>query len=399
MRRRLLLGCVLVLSLLSLTGCWNRRELNELTVVVALGIDKAKDGYIVSAQLVNAQEIAAKGGSGYATPITVYQGKGATVFEALRRMTTEINRKLYLSHIRVVVLGEELARQGIGDALDFLSRDHELRTDFYMLVARGASAEKVLSALAPLEKIPANKMFSALQVMKENWAGVMEITLDELLADMLSEGIDPVATGIRLTGKSEAVGNKSNVQKSKPDAVIQYDGMAVFREDRLIGWLNEEESTGFNYVMRSLESTIVSLACPEGGGKVGMELQRVQSSIHARVQEGAPAIGIHVKAEANIGDVECPMKVMELQTVPPLEEKLEEAIRSSVQAAVTKTKTRLKTDIFGFGRAVHRDQPKLWKQIKGSWDERVPGLPVEIQVDAKIRRVGTVTDPVNPRKE
>ncbi|WP_426446347.1 Ger(x)C family spore germination protein [Paenibacillus sp. S-38] len=399
MRRRLLLGCVLVLFLVSLTGCWNRRELNELTVVVALGIDKTKDGYAVSVQLVNAQEIAAKGGSGYATPVTVYQGKGATVFEALRRLTMKLNRRLYLSHIRVVVLGEELAREGIRDALDFLSRDHELRTDFYMLVAKSSRAEEVLTALAPLEKIPANKMFSALEVMKENWAGVVEVTLDELLADMLSEGIQPVATGIRLAGDPALAKSKSSVQKSKPEAVIEYEGMAVFRQDRLVGWLNEEESTGFNYAMRGLESTIVSLACPEGGGRVAIELRHVKSSIHARVQDGAPAIGIRVKTEGNIGDVECPMKVTDLRSVPPLEERLEKAIRASVQAAVTKSKTKLKTDIFGFGNAVHRDQPKLWKRIKGSWDQMVPAVPVEIHVDAKIRRVGTVTEPINPPKE
>ncbi|MFN0223033.1 Ger(x)C family spore germination protein [Paenibacillus sp. KR2-11] len=397
--RRLLLAAVLVLSLLAVTGCWNRRELNELTIVFALGIDKAEDGYLVSVQLVNAQEIASKGGSGYATPITVYSSKGATVFEALRRMSTKLNRRMYLSHIRAVVIGEEVARQGVGDALDFLSRDHELRTDFFVLIARESRAEQILGALTPLEKIPANKMYSALQVMKENWAGETEITLDDLLSDMLSKGTNPVVTGIQLTGSTQRAMNKSNVGKTVTDTVLRYHGMAAFRDDRLAGWLTEEEAIGFNYVLRNLKSSIVNLRCPGGGGKVAMELTRIQSKIRASAQDGAPEITIRLETEANIGDVECPLKVMDIQTVPEIEQRLEEAIRGSIRAGVQASQKRLKTDIFGFGNAVHRDQPKIWKQVQTRWESVMPGVPVEVEVDAKLRRVGTVKEPVNHKKE
>ena len=39
--------CMFVLLILSLflTGCWDRRELNELGITMALGIDKVEDAY------------------------------------------------------------------------------------------------------------------------------------------------------------------------------------------------------------------------------------------------------------------------------------------------------------------------------------------------------------------
>ena len=46
-----------------------------------------------------------------------------------------------MSHLRIVVFGEELAREGIAKAIDFLLRDHEIRADFYMLVAREERAQ------------------------------------------------------------------------------------------------------------------------------------------------------------------------------------------------------------------------------------------------------------------
>lgn len=47
---------LLVFSLAVLPGCWSSKELNELAVVMALGIDTAPQGYAVSAQVLNSGE-------------------------------------------------------------------------------------------------------------------------------------------------------------------------------------------------------------------------------------------------------------------------------------------------------------------------------------------------------
>ncbi len=45
---------------LLLTGCWNRRELNELAIAVGMGIDKHGDQFRVSVQVVDPGEAASK---------------------------------------------------------------------------------------------------------------------------------------------------------------------------------------------------------------------------------------------------------------------------------------------------------------------------------------------------
>jgi spore germination protein KC len=397
-RRTIAFCCVILLTTIWTTGCWNRRELDELSIVYAMGIDQTKTGYLLSVQLVNAQEISSKGATGYATPVTVYKVEGDTVFEGLRKLSTKMNRKMYLSHIRVVVLGEALARKGIEDVVDFLSRDHEMRTDFFITVARGRQAEQVLSALTPLEKIPANQMYSALEQSRKSWAVVSGITLDKLLSNLLSEGSSPVLTVIQMNGDPSVGLSKKNVEKTEPDAVIQYVGMAAFQKDKLVGWLNEEESIGLNYMLGKVDSTIVNVACPQGG-KLGIELIRTKPKIKVSINQGEPTILIEFRTEGNIGDVECKIDVTDVETLSSIEKKLEDSIRHSIQAAVNKSQKKLKTDIMGFGNAVHRDQPKLWKQLKANWQQSFVDVPVKINVNAKIRRIGTVTEPISKKKE
>ncbi|NHN30668.1 Ger(x)C family spore germination protein [Paenibacillus agricola] len=396
--RTIALCCVMLLTSLWTTACWNRRELNELSIVMAMGIDQTKNGFLITIQMVNAQEIASKGGSGYSTPITVYHAEGDTIFEALRRLTSKIGREVYLSHIRVIVIGEALARKGIAEVLDFLSRDHEIRTDFYMTVARESRAEEVLKILTPEEKIPANKMFSTLEVSQRNWAVVSKVTIDNLLSNILSEGSNPVLTGIQVNGDPEVGRNKQSVEMTDPEVIIQYIGMAAFQKDKLVGWLNEDESKGLNYTLGKVKRTVINVACPQGG-KVAVQLIRTDRKIKATVSEGEPTILIELKAEGNIGDVECQLDVTDVKALPEIQKEIEDSIHSKIQAVVNKSQQKLKTDILGLGEALHRDQPKLWKQLKENWQQSFVDLHVDIEVNAKIRRIGTVAEPILKKKE
>lgn len=391
MRRWAVRCMMIVLAALLVTGCWNRRELNELAIAVAMGIDWNKDGYTVSIQIINAQEVASKDGTGYATPVAVLKSEGQTIFEAIRKATTKLSRKVYLSHMRMVIFGEELAKRGIGDALDFISRDHEMRTDFYMAVARQARAEDVISVLTSLEKVPANKLFASIELSKNTWATTTNVTLDRLLSDMLSKGKNPAIAGITIIGQTATTGSKSqNVQDTRPLTVHQYTGVSVFNMDRLVGWLNEDESRGFNYVINNVKSTIVNISCPPNG-KVGVELVGTEPGISVRMENGRPIVDVELKTEGSLGDVECGLDVSKEENIQQLESVLAQAIRRDILASIQSAK-KMKSDIFGFGNAVHRYDPHVWEQWKPNWHKEFVDLPVEVQVDAQIRRTGTITN-------
>ena len=52
MSNRKMILLFLILTLL-LSGCWSKRELHELAIVVALGIDKVDEDFEVSIQVVD----------------------------------------------------------------------------------------------------------------------------------------------------------------------------------------------------------------------------------------------------------------------------------------------------------------------------------------------------------
>jgi spore germination protein KC len=93
LKQKAFLFLILTLGTL-LTGCWNRKELNELAIAVGLGIDKQGDQFRVSVQVVDPGEVSTQKGAGGRAPATLYTSEADTIFEAVRKITTLSPRKI-----------------------------------------------------------------------------------------------------------------------------------------------------------------------------------------------------------------------------------------------------------------------------------------------------------------
>ncbi|MBO9607250.1 MAG: Ger(x)C family spore germination protein, partial [Paenibacillaceae bacterium] len=396
-RFRKLLTIVLAAAIpgLLLTGCWNRRELNELAITVGMGIDKSGDQYIVSAQVVDPGEVTArKGATGNRTPVVLYREQGASVIEAMRKMTTKAPRRIYMAHLRMLVIGEELAREGIAPVLDFFSRGHELRTDFFITIAKNDRAENILKVLTPLEKIPANEMFDSLESSQHFWSPTNGVFLDKLMNQLVAPGRNPAITGIHIVGDKAQSGRQSNLSVIEPPGQLQYVGFGVFRLDKLIGWLNDDESKGYNYLVNQVSSAVANFECPDGSGRVVLEILRSRTRLTGKkTADGNPKIQVDLRAEGDVAEIACRIDLNDPAVFEQLQTLGEERLRALMEEAIHVAQKEMDDDFLGFGAALNRSYPKDWeKRWKSNWPEMFENVPVEMKIDYKLRRVGTITN-------
>lgn len=382
--------CMFVLLILSLllTGCWDRRELNELGITLAIGIDKVEDEYQVTAQVVVPSEISSKTSTGR-SPVTLFQATGETVYEALRKITKISPRKIYPGHLRTLVLGEDIAEEGIAESLDLLSRDWEFRSDFFVVIAKDMTAGEVLNVTTTIENIPANKMFNTLKTSQASWAATNGFILDELIANLTSDGKEAVLTGILVTGEQKKGSSKQNVESITPPARIEYDELAVFKKDKLVGWLTEREARGYNAIVNEVQNTVTVISCSEEG-KATLEIIQFDSKIKGNINKGKPVVDVNIKVKGNVGEVECQINLNDPQTIVELEKNTEKEMEESIKSTIETVQKQYKSDIFGFGNAIHRSNPKEWKKIKEQWDEEFPEMTANVKVDVKLVHTGTV---------
>lgn len=67
---------------------------------------------------------------------------------------------LYLPHLSVIVVNEDIAQSGIDPVVDFVLRNVMIRPNITLVVANHTTAREVLNVLTPSEQIPINQLNS-----------------------------------------------------------------------------------------------------------------------------------------------------------------------------------------------------------------------------------------------
>lgn len=374
--------------LFTLTGCWNRIELNELGVTVAMGLDKKGNKILLSQQVVNPGAITAKGGAASSdAPVTLFQETGDSIQDAGRKMITSSTRKVYTGQLQMLIIGEKLAKEGLSDVLDHISRDHQYRKDFFVVIARGTKAEDILKVYTIIDRIPAHKMNRSLENASKALGTTASVNMDQFMSDIISNGKEAVLTGIKIHGNRALGETTKNGQQIDPSAKLRYNGLAVFKKDRLVGWLNAEESKGYNYTQGEIKSTPVVFPCPRGKKKITVEVLRTQEKTQFKKINGTPQIDIKISLEGNVSDVQCAIDLSSPETITQLEKLTEKDIKRTIAAALKAAQKKYKSDIFGFRDVINRTNPKYWEKLQKDWDQEFPNLQVNVAVKADIRRV------------
>ncbi|EHQ88522.1 Ger(x)C family spore germination protein [Desulfosporosinus youngiae] len=383
-----------IILTLGTTGCWNRRELPSLAIVLGVGIDKSentdKKQIEVTAQIIKTSELktsapedSSTGESGSTGAYSNVRNRGETMFATIRDFTHKVSRKLYFPHNQVIIFGRSLAEQGIRSYLDFFFRDQETRFEVLILVADD-KARDVFDVRPRLEKVPAMEIAELMDAQAAN-SMTSVVRLNQLGNRLMSETTAPIAPIIEILGKGE-------------EKEISVKGTAVFKQDKLIGQMNKEETRGLLWAIDEIKSGIIDVYCPEMKNFVSLEIIRAQSKISAEIIDDKPCFKIEVKEEGNIAS-QCGMKNLTAPNpVSELERLKSEVIEAEIKSALSKAQ-KLNADIFGFGDVLHRNYPKEWQELKKSWDEIFPDLEVEVVAEAKLRRSGSIGRPVAPAKE
>lgn len=369
----LALVTILLLSWsLIITGCQSR-EVEQTAIVVGTAADWSEDSFVVTVQL--AQAVTQEQSSTQESPESiVLSERGQTLSESARRLNLLLPRLPLWFHASTLLLGEDLAKRGITDIVDFLYRSINIRHNTLLVMTRGATAAEVLQVQTPLEPHSAAAIRRILET-QENQTGIyVPITVDEFLYRIATPGIDPVLPQVRIIIQG---GQK----------LLKIDGMAVFRGTEWAGELNETESRGFRFLSpKQIRGGLIIIPAPGDETRfVTIELISSQAKAKPILEEGQLRMLVEIKADGNFYDQTSPLPLVNLETFNILEEMTAHQMEKEIYQAVRKAQ-EYKADIFGWGRLVQINDPALWSQVEKDWPEVFSQIAVDVKVDFELRR-------------
>jgi spore germination protein KC len=394
MKRKLVFLIVLMTMPVLLSGCWSKKELTDLAIVAAMGVDKTDDGkYALTLQIINPGNVAGgiRGGGGgtQSPPVTIYSSTGNNLVEASRRASSKISRRLYYAHANLVVVGENLAREeGLTTIIDAIDRDHEFRITTTMVITHQSTAEELVKTLTPVDKIPANKVLKTLEFSQKKWGESIKTSVQEVMRGLQSPNEVTVVSGFRLVGNPKHASQLENIQESEPESTLQASGIAIIKEGKLIDWRYGRAAKGTVWILDKVQGTNINIDWEEKKDAVAYQTVRQKTSVSGEVKNGRPSISIHTRVEGSIGEMNVPIDITDVKVISKMEKKLEKEIKEEIKKAIEEAQTN-KADIFGFGEVIRRSSPNDWKKLKPMWnDVYFPELQVDISVEAYIRRAG-----------
>ncbi|GAX91760.1 Ger(x)C family spore germination protein [Effusibacillus lacus] len=378
-RKTVLVLFFLSIQALLLSGCWDRTEINDLSIITAIGLDATDDHKLeLSVNIfVNnpsggqrmGEMSSADGGEGGQS--VVRSAAGVTMADATSKLQKLIPRKVFWGQAEVIVFGERLAKQGLAEPMEYLTRHPTPREHAYVFVSKGL-AKDVLLLQPPIERTVAD----VLREMAKSQTG-LNITMKELAQMMAGKANAAVIPWVEIKPKQER-------QESFPFIT----GTAIVKNGKLVGRMNDHTTRGIMWLRNEIKSATVTVSPKDDKGYVSLYMLRSNTKLVPHIEGDNWSITVKIETQDDIVENTTNLNLMEPEHIQELENELRTDIENRVKAALTEAQKKMNADIFNFADAFYRKYPKEWKQVKDRWHEIYPKVEVKLETNPKVIRPG-----------
>lgn len=387
-RNKLCYIIIFLFGVSNLTGCSNYKELNEISIVVGLGIDyiPSKKTYQVIYQSINPSENVAQSSGSGATSVTSYISTGKTLSEAAYNTSRLFSRQNLYSHIQVLILGEQLAKkESLNFIFDVFERDAGVRVNVPVLIARDDNVKTTMDILPSNDKIPVRTIIGKLRNASRNTGEYGETKVYKVIENLSNLGTEPAINGISIRGNKKQGTTKANLENMEK-AYVTLNGVAMFRKGRLVGWLDGKKTKSIQIVHNKIINTVLSIHCDEKRYNT-IVFSRLKTQPKVDIKNNQAFITINTNASGAILELLCNKDISKREVMKEYEQKAERVLAKEIKEGIV-TAQKVKSDVFGFGEILHYTHLGKWDKVKDHWAQMFSQAKVNVHVKVDIERTG-----------
>lgn len=377
---------IIVIFTITFTGCKeSKQEINQMGVVLTSGFDLSPDGkYIFTVQILNTQSGSSAGSKQDvqqgSSDVVIFTSLGDSPLTATTNLAENYGKPLFFGHSKYVILGEKLAESGVSLFMDAVFRIRTTRPDTIILITKGKASD-IVKAAVPDEKIPADK-------------------IENLAMFQSSKGFSPMVSRLQfanvLLNKTSApiLGLVDMKNEFNTDNVFDLSGTAVFKNDKLIGYMDINETRGMQWINGKVQTGTIKANLPDGN-VVNFYILKSKSKIKPILKNGSLSMQINIKEEGNLIELSAPLNPMEnYKVMDELSTFQSNAIKSEVLLALNTAQKKYKADVFHFGEIINENYPDFWDKIKSNWPSIFPNLKIDVNITSQVKRPGIISKPM-----
>lgn len=222
---------ILLFSLIFIfTGCSSYTELNELNIVDTLGIDYVDNKYYLFMNVVDGSlendEIEEK--------FITYQTNGDTLEECFHKIYLQSPKRLYLSHIDLLILTDDAINNKFKDIINNFLKNNEYRNNFSVVLLKDIDLDAFMK-----KQIPAKNVNNLIKTNHKETGITKQQDLESMMKELLIDNNTYLPT----------------IQFINDEVVI--DGFTLIKNYHVFEQLSELESIIFNLLQNEITKTYI----------------------------------------------------------------------------------------------------------------------------------------------
>lgn len=394
---------ILILLLInSFTASYRSFSIDNLAFVVALAIDKSNQNKLkVSFQFTTPSSVS-ETGSTEKSPSIINTIEASSIDTAINIMNAYLGKEINLSHCKVIVFSEELAKQGISDEIYSLINNVQVRPSANIVVSKCDAKYYIENSKPSLESL-ITKYYEVFPNSSQYTGFTSNATIGDFFNALTCDLCQPYAIlgGINASDYSSSTSIdsqkdytiKSNESPISGKRGAENIGLAVFKDDTLVGELNALETISFLCLQNNIEGFLVSVPDPEKSNSY-LDLYLSPSTntkVKVSIINGSPFIEINIKFSGKIRSISKNSKYLSQEILDAIASSCNHYLESHFLNYLYRTSIEFKSDVNGIGKYVTRNFLTTTEFNDYKWKSNYQNSSFSIKIDTTINSGSLLT--------
>ena len=398
MKKFILFGTI-ILSVLTFayvfSASYNSQNIDRLDYVIAIGIDKTTtDGNIqVSFEFSNLESFSDSNSSDGNKPIidTVI---APSIPESVNLMNAYASKHVNLSHCKVIVFSDSIAKEGILEEVTYLMNEPQIRPTTNLIIAKDSAKDYIKNSASSLEGI-LTKYYDIFPTSTEYTGYTSNILLGRFYQSLIRDESGSTAILGYLGPTTNTNDNQTNhlLESLSPnenivsgDRSTENIGLAVFKDDKYQGDLSAIETLCYTIIEEEVDNFYLNIDTPLLENKnIDLSVSSLEPTrVNLDISGENPVLTIKLNLIAKTLTGQNFLDYSNQKTLEEVNDSLKLFITSKMKDYLYKTSREYGCDINGFFRMAKQKFLTIPEYENYNWAEKYKKAEFNVIVDSSV---------------